>query len=89
MWLGRICEEKAPHLAIAAASTRIRDMEAALGTPLLNRERQGVRPLIDRRSELPKRPDDTRERRREVLDPRCPDEEQRQCEEQDREEHGQ
>src|SRR5215472_14002903 len=32
------------HLAIAAASTRIRDMEAALGTPLLNRERQGVQP---------------------------------------------
>src|SRR5438270_9254635 len=32
------------HLAIAAASTRIRNMEAALGTPLLHRERQGVRP---------------------------------------------
>ena len=32
------------HLAIAAASTRIRDMEATLGTPLLNRERQGVQP---------------------------------------------
>ena len=31
------------HLAIAAASTRIRNMEAALGTPLLHRERQGVR----------------------------------------------
>src|SRR5215468_5616538 len=32
------------HLAVAAASTRIRNMEAALGTPLLNRERQGVQP---------------------------------------------
>src|SRR6202007_3488634 len=32
------------HLAIAAASTRIRNMEAALGTPLLRRERQGVQP---------------------------------------------
>jgi DNA-binding transcriptional LysR family regulator len=32
------------HLAIAAASTRIRNMEAALGTPLLHRERQGVLP---------------------------------------------
>src|SRR4029077_15311162 len=32
------------HLAIAAASTRIRNMEATLGTPLLHRERQGVRP---------------------------------------------
>ena len=32
------------HLAIAAASTRIRNMEAALGTPLLHRERQGVHP---------------------------------------------
>ena len=32
------------HLAIAAASTRIRNMEAALGTPLLQRERQGVQP---------------------------------------------
>jgi DNA-binding transcriptional LysR family regulator len=32
------------HLAIAAASTRIRDMEATLGTPLLHRQRQGVRP---------------------------------------------
>ncbi len=32
------------HLAIAAASTRIRDMEAALGTPLLHRQRQGVQP---------------------------------------------
>ena len=32
------------HLAIAAASTRIRNMEIALGTPLLNRERQGVQP---------------------------------------------
>jgi DNA-binding transcriptional LysR family regulator len=31
------------HLAIAAASTRIRDMEATLGTPLLHRERQGIR----------------------------------------------
>src|ERR1700739_370268 len=30
------------HLAIAAASTRIRNMEAALGTPLLHRTRQGV-----------------------------------------------
>jgi DNA-binding transcriptional LysR family regulator len=32
------------NLAIAAASTRIRNMEATLGTPLLHRERQGVRP---------------------------------------------
>src|SRR5262245_8444170 len=32
------------HLAIAAASTRIRNMEATLGTPLLHRKRQGVRP---------------------------------------------
>jgi len=32
------------HLAIAAASTRIRDMEATLGTPLLHRQRQGVQP---------------------------------------------
>src|SRR5271163_3760164 len=32
------------HLAIAAASTRIRNMEAALGVPLLHRERQGVQP---------------------------------------------
>ncbi len=30
------------HLAIAAASTRIRNMEDVLGTPLLNRERQGI-----------------------------------------------
>src|SRR6202030_1712056 len=32
------------HLAIAAASTRIRNMEAALGTPLLHRGSQGVQP---------------------------------------------
>ena len=32
------------HLAIAAASTRVRNMEAALGTPLLHRERQGTTP---------------------------------------------
>jgi len=32
------------HLAIAAASTRIRNMEAALGIPLLHRERQGIKP---------------------------------------------
>ncbi len=32
------------HLAIAAASTRIRDMEAVLGAPLLERGRQGVSP---------------------------------------------
>jgi DNA-binding transcriptional LysR family regulator len=32
------------HLAVAAASTRIRNMEAALGTPLLHRERLGVQP---------------------------------------------
>ena len=32
------------HLALAAASTRIRNMEAVLGTPLLHRERQGVQP---------------------------------------------
>lgn len=30
------------HLALAAASTRIRDMEAEIGAPLLVRERQGV-----------------------------------------------
>jgi len=32
------------HLAIAAASTRIRNMEIELGIPLLNRDRQGVQP---------------------------------------------
>jgi DNA-binding transcriptional LysR family regulator len=32
------------HLAIAAASTRIRHMEETLGTPLLHRQRQGVQP---------------------------------------------
>jgi len=32
------------HLAVAAASTRIRNMEAELGTPLLHRERQGTTP---------------------------------------------
>jgi DNA-binding transcriptional LysR family regulator len=32
------------HLAVAAASTRIRTMEAVLGTPLLHRARQGVKP---------------------------------------------
>jgi len=32
------------HLALAAASTRIRNMEIELGTPLLNRDRQGVQP---------------------------------------------
>src|SRR5215475_5605941 len=32
------------HLALAAASTRIRNMEAALGAPLLVRRRQGVSP---------------------------------------------
>jgi DNA-binding transcriptional LysR family regulator len=32
------------HLALAAASTRIRNMEAQLGTRLLDRERQGVQP---------------------------------------------
>jgi DNA-binding transcriptional LysR family regulator len=32
------------HLAIAAASTRIRNMETELGTALLNRDRQGVQP---------------------------------------------
>ncbi|HVJ54419.1 MAG TPA: LysR family transcriptional regulator [Aliidongia sp.] len=32
------------HLALAAASTRIRNMELTLGTPLLRRERQGVQP---------------------------------------------
>jgi DNA-binding transcriptional LysR family regulator len=32
------------HLAVAAASTRIRNMEIELGTPLLERERQGVQP---------------------------------------------
>ena len=38
------------HLAIAAASTRIRNMEAALGTSLLHRERLGVRPTPAGRS---------------------------------------
>ena len=32
------------HLALAAASTRIRNMEDTLGTPLLKRERHGVQP---------------------------------------------
>ena len=32
------------HLAIAAASARIRNMELALGTLLLHRQRQGVQP---------------------------------------------
>jgi DNA-binding transcriptional LysR family regulator len=32
------------HLALAAASTRIRNMEAVLGTRLLDRARQGVQP---------------------------------------------
>jgi len=32
------------HLAVAAASTRIRNMETTLGTSLLHRERQGVQP---------------------------------------------
>jgi DNA-binding transcriptional LysR family regulator len=32
------------HLALAAASTRIRNMEAVLGSPLLHRQRQGVVP---------------------------------------------
>jgi len=32
------------NLALAAASTRIRNMEAVLGTPLLHRQRQGVVP---------------------------------------------
>jgi DNA-binding transcriptional LysR family regulator len=32
------------NLALAAASTRIRNMEATLGVPLLARERQGVKP---------------------------------------------
>ena len=32
------------HLALAAASTRIRNMEAELGIPLLHRERLGVQP---------------------------------------------
>ncbi|HEX7113575.1 MAG TPA: LysR substrate-binding domain-containing protein [Steroidobacter sp.] len=32
------------HLAVAAASTRIRNMEVELGTPLLTRDRHGVQP---------------------------------------------
>src|SRR5438045_7718764 len=32
------------HLAVAAASTRIRNMELALGTALLQRQRLGVQP---------------------------------------------
>lgn len=35
---------QASALALAAASTRIRNMEAALGAPLLTRSRQGVEP---------------------------------------------
>jgi molybdate transport repressor ModE-like protein len=31
------------HLALAAASTRIRNLEFVLGVPLLLRERQGIR----------------------------------------------
>lgn len=38
------------HLAVAAASTRIRNMEASLGTPLLHRFRKGVEPTPAGRS---------------------------------------
>ena len=45
-------------LALAAASTRIRNMEEALGAPLLERSRQGVTPTpagrtLARRAVLP------------------------------------
>jgi DNA-binding transcriptional LysR family regulator len=40
------------HLALAAASTRIRHMEAALGAPLLTRSRQGVTPTAAGRTLL-------------------------------------
>src|SRR5579871_2304947 len=40
------------HLAVAAASTRIRNMELTLGTALLQRERQGVQPTAAGRSLL-------------------------------------
>ena len=40
------------HLALAAASTRIRQMEAALGAPLLTRSRQGVTPTAAGRTLL-------------------------------------
>ena len=33
------------NLALAAASTRVRNMEDALGAPLLVRSRQGVKPI--------------------------------------------
>ena len=36
------------HLALAAASTRIRNMEKSLGAPLLLRSRQGVIPTPGR-----------------------------------------
>ena len=35
---------QASHLALAAASARIRNMELSLGAPLLVRSRQGVEP---------------------------------------------
>ncbi len=38
------------HLAVAAASSRIRNMEAALGRPLLHREHRGVQPTPAGRS---------------------------------------
>src|SRR6202046_1034228 len=41
------------HLALAAASTRIRNMEDALGVPLLTRSRQGVTPTQAGRTLLP------------------------------------
>ena len=41
------------HLAVAAASTRIRNMEAALGAQLLTRSRQGVSPTAAGRRHHP------------------------------------
>src|ERR671917_588092 len=40
------------HLALAAASTRIRNMEKSLGAPLLLRSRQGVTPTLAARTLL-------------------------------------
>ena len=42
------------HLALAAASTRIRNMEESLGAPLLVRRRQGVSPTVEEK-EKPRR----------------------------------
>src|SRR5256886_15748546 len=44
------------HLALAAASTRVRQMEQTLGAPLLVRSRQGVTPTEAGRPPLPQAP---------------------------------